>query len=251
LEFHKIRWPGGLKLWRVTDAHADLGAKRPYEPDTALGRVADHAAHFAHLLATIAADQTADGPGVIVAPFDTELLGHWWFEGVDFLGELYRRLPDHAGVQPVTAARYLDAHPSRTGLRLSRGSWGAGGDDRMWLNDGTVWTWRRLWALERAFWDAAPRALADPAAQPVLAQAAREMLLAQASDWQFIISTGAAADYAEQRFTLHCDAAERLTAALAPGATAEGAARLAADLHGRDDLFPDVLPAVAAAIAPR
>jgi len=251
LEFHKIRWPGGLKLWRVTDAHADLGAKRPYEPDAALGRVADHAAHFAHLLATIAADQTAGGPGVIVAPFDTELLGHWWFEGVDFLGELYRRLPDHAGVQPVTASRYLDAHPSRTGLRLARGSWGAGGDDRMWLNDGTVWTWRRLWALERAFWDAAPRALADPAAQPVLAQAAREMLLAQASDWQFIISTGAAADYAEQRFTLHCDAAERLTAALAPGATAEGAARLADDLHGRDDLFPDVLAAVAAAIAPR
>ncbi len=250
LEFHKIRWPGGLKLWRVTDAHADLGAKRAYEPDAAHGRVADHAAHFANLLATIAADQKADGAGVIVAPFDTELLGHWWFEGVDFLDELYRRLPDHAGVQPVTASRYLDAHPSRTGLRLARGSWGAGGDDRMWLNDGTVWTWRRLWALERVFWDAAPRALADPAAQAVLAQAARELLLAQASDWQFIISTGAAADYAEQRFTLHCDAAERLTQALASG-TVEGAARLAADLYSRDDLFPDVLPAVAAAIMPR
>jgi 1,4-alpha-glucan branching enzyme len=75
--------------------------------------------------------------------------------------------------------------------------------------------------------------------------------VAQASDWQFIISTGAAADYAEQRFTLHCDAAERLTAALVPGAPAEGAARLAAELQARDDLFPDILPAVAAAIAAR
>src|SRR2546422_8415552 len=75
----------------------------------------------------------------------------------------------------------------------------------MWLNDRTAWTWRRLWALEEAFWDLAPKALASAAARPALAQAARELLLAQASDWQFIISTGAVVDYAERRFTQHCD----------------------------------------------
>ena len=112
-----------------------------------------------------------------------------------------------------------------------------------------MWTWERLWTLEAAFWDAVPGSLERPAARPVLAQAAREMLLAQASDWQFIISTGAAADYAERRFRQHCDDAEALLAALVPGAEAGLAtAQASAEaLRRRDDVFPDVLAAVAAA----
>ena len=87
-------------------------------------------------------------------------------------------------------------------------------------------------------------------ARPVLAQATRELLLAQSSDWQFIISTGAAADYAERRFRQHCDDAEELIAALAPGREAdlESAQRRAEELGQRDQLFPNVLPAVAAAL---
>jgi 1,4-alpha-glucan branching enzyme len=86
--------------------------------------------------------------------------------------------------------------------------------------------------------------------RPVLAQATRELLLAQSSDWQFIISTGAAADYAERRFREHCDAAETLIAALAKGPQSDltAAQRLAEELFRRDHLFPEVLPAVAAAL---
>jgi 1,4-alpha-glucan branching enzyme len=75
------------------------------------------------------------------------------------------------------------------------------------------------------------------------------MLLAQASDWQFIISTGAAADYAERRLRQHCDDAEALLAALAPGAEERlpSAQASAEELHRRDDVFPDILTAVAAA----
>src|ERR1051325_2304988 len=62
LEFHKIRWPGGLKLWRVSGANVDLGAKRAYEPRTALDRTSGHASHFAHLLESIA-QETARGAG--------------------------------------------------------------------------------------------------------------------------------------------------------------------------------------------
>jgi len=250
LEFHKIRWPGGLKFWRVSGPAVDLGAKRPYEPERALERAGGHAAHFVHLLSSLSAEQrqAAADRGVIVAPFDTELFGHWWFEGMEFLGRLYRGLREVPGVRPVTAARHLDEHAPRATLRLAAGSWGANGDDSMWLNDRTAWTWRRLWALEDAFWEAVPSALSVPAARPVLAQAARELLLAQASDWQFIISTGAVTDYAERRFTLHCDDLERLLAALGSGAV-EGGARLAEELRQRDDLFPDVLDSVAATIA--
>ena len=120
----------------------------------------------------------------------------------------------------------------------------------MWLNDATRWTWERLWPLEERFWDVAPTALGNPAAMPVLAQAARELLLAQSSDWQFIISTGAAADYAIRRFTEHCDDAQALIAALAPGEEGRlpSAQTLAERLYRRDQVFPDILAAVAAAL---
>src|SRR5437016_5230761 len=246
LDFHKIRWPGGLKLWRVTGPDVDLGAKRAYEPSAAHGRVGEHARHFAHLLAGIATEQAKGGRGtkeVIVAPFDTELFGHWWFEGVDFLAATYRELRHHAGVRPVTAGQHLASHPASVAIRLAEGSWGVNGDHTMWLNDRTAWTWPRLHALESAFWKAAPAALAAPGARPALAQAARELLLAQASDWQFMISTGAVPDYAERRFKLHCDDAERLVAALT-SASSDGV-RLATELEQRDGLFPNVLEAVA------
>jgi 1,4-alpha-glucan branching enzyme len=182
-----------------------------------------------------------------VAPFDTELFGHWWFEGVDFLAATYRELRRRPDIRPVTAGRHLAEHPPQTGLRLAEGSWGVNGDHSMWMNDQTRWTWDRLWPLEEAFWNAAPAALAVAAARPILAQAARELLLAQASDWQFILSTGAVPDYAERRFTGHCHDAERLLAGLMTGAL-EGAARLADELLLRDAVFPDVLESVAEAI---
>lgn len=253
LEFHKIRWPGGLKLWRVSGANVDLGAKHPYDPPAAFARAADHAAHFVHLLGTLSTGKPKDRDGVIVAPFDTELFGHWWFEGADFLAAAYRALRGRPqgvdGLRAVTASQHLEAHPPRVALQLAEGSWGANGDHSMWLNDRTAWTWQRLGPLETAFWDVAPAALKSDAARPVLAQAARELLLAQASDWQFIISTGAVVDYAERRFTLHCDDAQRLIGALAAGGPAlEVAGRIAEELARRDDLFPNLLAQVAEAL---
>ena len=246
LEFHKIRWPGGLKLWRVTSGDADLGDKVAYDPAAALARAGDHAGHFAGVLAAIAATEK-DGR-VVTAPFDTELFGHWWFEGVDFLGALYRRLAD-GGVRPVTARAHIAAHRgARPIVQLAEGSWGANGDFSMWMNPGTEWTWKRMWPLEDAFWSVARGALAGEPRRTILAQAARALLLAQASDWQFVISTGAAADYAEKRFTQHCHDAEQMVAALRPGADDAALAageRLAADCRSRDDLFPDVLSQVA------
>src|SRR3989449_529399 len=215
------------------------------------GRGGEQGRHSAQLLAGIASEQGEGGragKGVIVAPFDTELFGHWWFEGVDFLAAPYRELRHHAGVPPMPAAQHLASHPASVALRLAEGSWGVNGDHTMRLNDRTAWTWPRLHALEGAFWKAAPAALAAPGARPALAQAARELLLAQASDWQFMISTGAVPDYAERRFKLHCDDAERLIAAVTSGSSGgggEGSAALAAELERRDDLFPNVLEAVA------
>ena len=243
LEFHKIRWPGGLKLWRVTGGNVDLGGKRSYEPDRARNRAGDHARHFADLLGSLAKAKSA----LVVAPFDTELFGHWWFEGVDFLAATYRELRRLPDVRPVTARSHIAATPAASALQLAEGSWGVHGDHSMWMNPHTRWTWDRLWPLEEAFWNAAPAALASPAARPILAQAARELLLAQASDWQFMITTGAVPDYAERRFRLHCDDTTRLLDTLRAG-TLDGGARIADELWHRDGVFPNVLDAVAGAL---
>jgi len=249
LEFHKIRWPGGVKLWRVTGPRVDLGDKRPYEPATARGRALEHARHFAGLLENISRDN-ADGGSVIVAPFDTELFGHWWFEAFDFLGDLYRRLGTNAHIHPTTASGHLADQPDAPSLRLAEGSWGANGDHRMWMNDGTRWTWERLWPLERRFWRLAHGARSTYL-RPALAQAARSLLLAQASDWQFIISTGVAADYAERRFNGHVDDLDALLDGLEPEAAEDrriGALGLAEKLRERDDLFPTVMDSLDAVL---
>jgi 1,4-alpha-glucan branching enzyme len=254
LEFHKIRWPSGLKYWSVTGSDVDLGGKRAYDPQQAHYRASDHATHFSGFLGHIQRKEAVGPSGVAMAPFDTELFGHWWFEGVDFLRELFTRLPFREGVIPVTASEHLDSFPPQVAIHPLEGSWGANGDFSMWLNEETKWTWERLWPLEDLFWETAPRAMEREETRTILAHAARQLLLAQSSDWQFMISTGAVPDYAELRMNLHCNDAETLLEALKPNAP-EGAVAAALEmipeLQLRDDLFPNILDSVAEVLGRR
>lgn len=245
LEFHKIRHPGGLKYWSVTDSAADLADKHAYVPAAAREAAISHAAHFQALV-----DATPGTPGdhAIVAPFDTELFGHWWFEGMDFLKYLYQDMAAVGATRPITAGAALAEAPPELSLRMSAGSWGKDGDFSMWLNPETEWTWHRLWALEERFWNAVPAAMRRWDARPVLEQAGRELLLAQASDWQFIISTGAAGDYATKRFNEHCDALGSLLPFIENPAADLSAGRAVADaLEIIDGPFPELIGAIAAA----
>jgi 1,4-alpha-glucan branching enzyme len=251
LEFHKIRWPGGLKLWRVSPPGTELGAKGAYDPDEARRQATAHSTHFAQLLDRVSEAQSAKGGKVIVAPFDTELFGHWWFEGPDFLGDFYAQLPGFAGLRASTAGQHLDAHGPLAGLRLAPGSWGANGDYSMWNGPLVEWTWPVIWNVEDRFWSLAPRAVAKPDTHDILAQAARSMLLLQSSDWQFIISTGEVADYAIRRFNGHADDCDRLLTALEgalAGGDVDGGTRLAHELRQRDDVFGEIIPSIRRAL---
>lgn len=248
LEFHKIRWPEGFRLWQVSAPGSDLGDKLPYRPESARTRAKHHARHFVSLLQDTART-TNDPTAAIVAPFDTELFGHWWFEGSDFLGNVFEVLDRTKNATGSTASDYLAKHPPAESIRLHEGSWGAGGDFRMWRNERTEWTWSRLAALEETFWRVARPALEDERLHFVLAQAARELLLAQSSDWQFIITTGVAADYATTRFTEHCDQAEGLMIGLQASEFIGPATHLAEQFGLRNRLFPDILPAISSALS--
>jgi 1,4-alpha-glucan branching enzyme len=239
-EFHKKDGISGMQYWRVSGAGVDLADKDAYHPDWAAGRVDSHSAHFASLVTDLLRgyhDSHGRG-GIISANYDTELLGHWWFEGVSWLEAVLRRLATSDEVELTTGSTYIDAHPPETVLYLPEGSWGAGGTHFVWDNADTHWMWPIIHAAEGKMLEVCR---AEPEAQGsrkgVLDQAARELLLLQSSDWPFLVSTGQAREYAVQRFRQHVD---RFDALLDSHNGGEGGVELAAELWERDKVFPEI-----------
>jgi 1,4-alpha-glucan branching enzyme len=205
LEFHKKHYPGNLRYWRVSTDKANLDAKELYQPFEAGHRVREHAGHFVELIRKALTDhRTAHGDtGFITALYDTELFGHWWFEGADFLYEVLKSLNAAEDIELTDCSSYLDAYAPKTVVSLPEGSWGEGGYHWIWLNEWTVWTWEKIYAAEIQMKELAGTYGDLPAVQTLLRQAARELLLLQSSDWQFSISTFGSRDYAEERVKYH------------------------------------------------
>src|SRR5438552_3066279 len=133
------------------------------------------------------------------SPYVAELFGHWWFEGPMWLEQVMRELVS-VGVTPVTLGEALERVPPIGPVSLPEGSWGEGGDHRVWLNPNTEWTWDRVYAAEAEWVELLALAgEAKPDLRRVISQATRELLLLEASDWQFLITTWSARDYAERR----------------------------------------------------
>jgi 1,4-alpha-glucan branching enzyme len=247
LEFHKKHHPGGLRFWRITDSAGDLGTKQPYDPGAAMERTTWQANHFVELVRETVEAGGDGGPAAICSPYDSELFGHWWFEGPAWLERVARGFA-RAGVTPMTLGEALEAVPPRGSVSLPEGSWGEGGDHRVWLNPDTEWTWDHVYSAESEWTDLLARL--DGAGDDfrrVLTMATRELLLLQASDWQFLVTTWAARDYAERRVAEHYAEFKHLAEmarALAGGEplSAEGAGMLRR-LERQDFCFPDLDPA--------
>jgi 1,4-alpha-glucan branching enzyme len=144
----------------------------------------------------------------VVAPYDAELYGHWWFEGPAFLEGVFRRLRETNGrVEAVTLRDYLYRHPVCTEATPSASSWGEGGYGAVWVGREAAWTWRHVhhatryvrWLVDRYGAEAAAGTVRGRA----LDQTIRELLLLQSSDWAFILKTGTATRYAEGRIRAH------------------------------------------------
>jgi 1,4-alpha-glucan branching enzyme len=206
LEFHKRHFPGGLRFWRVTDPKLDLSDKQVYVPARASERARVHAEHFTGKVRDILAHYAAEHghAGVLCCPFDTELFGHWWAEGPQWLEHVFRRLGGE-GIAPITAGEYTERFPTEGAITLLEGSWGEGGDHRVWLNKDTEWTWKMVYQAEDDLWTlvATSRWQHVPLLRRIVAQLGRELLLLEASDWPFLITTWAARDYAETRVAEH------------------------------------------------
>jgi 1,4-alpha-glucan branching enzyme len=243
-EFHRKDGVSGMQYWRVGGPEIDLGDKPHYEPKIAAERTRVHAEHYAGLveeLLTTHARETGQF-GVIASNYDTELFGHWWFEGVDWLKGVLRRLARSDAVELTTASAIIETHPPVQVMILPESSWGSGGGHFTWLNVDTQWMWPQIHAAElrmESLVAASPNASGDTAT--VLNQAARELLLLQSSDWPFLVTTGQAKEYASQRFIEHLERFNQLANMAGRGAelTEEDHALLAG-LMERDNPFPAI-----------
>ncbi len=242
-EFHRKDGISGMQYWRVTGARVDLGDKDFYHPDWAANKVHMHAQDFAALVERIVQGQWDSdlGYGIIASNYDTELFGHWWFEGVEWLKQVLRLLAKSEIVDLTTASDYVEQHPPEQIIHLPEGSWGAGGTHFTWDNNDTHWMWTPIreaeQRMERLANRYADRYDSDEYLRGVMNQIARELLLLESSDWPFLVTTGQARQYAIQRFSQHVERFNDLADSVEYG-TPDGA--LAARLWERDRLFPDI-----------
>jgi 1,4-alpha-glucan branching enzyme len=177
--------------------------------------------------------------------YDTELFGHWWFEGPEWLGMVIQRIAADSDLEMITCSDYLAHFPPDEMVLLPEGSWGEGGFHHIWLNEQTAWVWEATYRAEAHFLRLL-RAYSDhPALEPYLIQLARELLLLQASDWSFLITTGAARDYAELRFRDHLRRFEAIATLIEQvGSGKEPAASLLAcyqDSLSREPIFNEIM----------
>lgn len=221
--------PTGLKYHRIT---GPTERKALYEPRVADARAREHADLFvkARQAQVERIPTTSDQPPLVVAPFDAELFGHWWFEGPLFLENVIRRLARSPNdLEMVTPSEFLSRWPTAQVLRPAASSWGEGGSSEVWLNDRNAWVQRHLHAVGTR----ALNAIAERATGPegllrrAAEQALKELLLAQASDWPFLIRAGTSAVYAEDRLRTHLSQAWALLDQIESGEVDEpGLARL-------------------------
>jgi len=228
----------GFKYHRITGR---TDHKEPYRRDVALRTATWHADDFVRNR-SLQIDWLADGmdrPPLVVSMYDAELFGHWWFEGPDWIEMVLRRLPA-AGIAVISPAQYLEEHPVTQVARPGESSWGERGYHDVWLTGANDWILPPLHDAAGRMADLARRfAAADGPPARALKQAGRELLLAQSSDWPFILRNQTTPEYARRRVHLHLDRFARLAAMLESGRIDSQA--LAA-IEAQDDLFPGLEP---------
>lgn len=228
----------GIKYCRIT---GDGPKKEPYDRDAALQAAAGHAQHFleARLTQLRRLSGVLDRPPMVLSPYDAELFGHWWYEGPEFLDHLVRKAcNDQKVFALITPTEYLQRHPTNQLAAPAASSWGEEGYWRVWLNESNEWIMPHLHVAQERMTHLARRfSSPEPLQARALKQAARELLLAQASDWPFILRTGTSPEYARRRVNDHLLRFSTLHQQLTVTGVNEPWLR---EIEDRDNLFPEI-----------
>jgi 1,4-alpha-glucan branching enzyme len=249
LDFHKKHLNSMLRYWRVTDTKADMMYKSLYHPDWTWKKIDLQTNHFIHNLENSVNyyHNLTNKFATLVTPFDTELFGHWWFEGPEFLRSLIRGIHNSPWVNMVKASEQLDIINPQEVISLPEGSWGENNNHDVWMNEENKWTWENIYNDENCFNHLISNvniSELDVLAKRLLTQALRELMLLHSSDWQFLIHTKSAKDYAEQRFFFHHSDFNRLCELtkkyLGTKSLTEDEILYLEEIEERDFIFPEL-----------
>lgn len=228
----------GIKYYRITGA---TNHKEPYEPGRAREKAAVHAGNFLfNRQRQVEYLHSVMGkPPIVISPYDAELFGHWWFEGPEWLEFLIRKIAyDQHIIELITPSQYLEKFSRHQVITPSLSSWGYQGYSEMWLCGENAWIYRHLHkAVERMVDVATHLRDANGLTARALNQMGRELLLAQSSDWAFILKTGSFSAYATRRLTDHLDRFTKLYEQVRARAVDEGHL---AWLERTDCVFPEM-----------
>ena len=233
-----IRKCTGIKYYRITGR---TNEKQVYQPTVALAKAAEHAGNFMfnreeqvrYLRSVI------DRKPIIISPYDAELFGHWWYEGPDWINFLARKIfHDQKTIKMITPSEYLSLYPKNQLSTPCMSSWGYKGYNEVWLEGSNDWVYRHLHAAAQRMVELAKT---HPSAFGVerraLNQCARELLLAQSSDWAFIMKTGTMVEYANKRTRDHIGRFMILYDSIKSGHINE---QWLADIEYKDNIFPAI-----------
>jgi 1,4-alpha-glucan branching enzyme len=233
-----IRSTTGIKYYKITGKTED---KKPYVREEALRRAAVHAGNFMFNREK-QIDYCAslmDRQPIVVAPYDAELFGHWWYEGPQWLNFLIRKMAfEQNTVGLCTASDYLSANPVNQEAGPSFSSWGYKGYSEIWINGSNDWIYPQFQTMEKRMSDAVEtHREAGSLAKRALNQMAREQLLAQSSDWAFIMKSGTMVNYAQRRTREHIANFTRLADDLEHDRLDKHFLSL---LESHNNIFPDI-----------
>jgi 1,4-alpha-glucan branching enzyme len=227
----------GIKYHRIG---AKNGTKEIYERFAALEAVKEHATDFlrARVQQVQRIHKIMEQPPIFVCPYDAELFGHWWYEGPEFLDNFVRSAHHQNSVNLITPSEFLSVHPTHQIATPSASSWGEEGFWRVWLNEQNEWIYRHLNVAQDRMIELVKQTdeVSDLTGR-ALRQAGRELLLAQSSDWPFIIRTGTSPQYATGRLRAHLGQFTSLYEQIKSGCIDEPQL---AQVEQRDNLFPSL-----------
>jgi len=227
----------GMKYHRITGRGEE---KELYDREGAEKAAETHAVHFLEQRRRQICEISRFGfDPVIVAPFDAELFGHWWFEGPLFLEHFIRKTASEQDLRLTTPSDYLAAHPTLQTIQPAASTWGENGHLSVWLDQCNAWIYPHLHAAARRMSEVARKYVngADPFSDRMLKQLARELLLAQSSDWAFLMKTGTALEYATKRTMDHLARFNRLHDQFVANDVDD---QFLHNCEWRDNLFPNV-----------
>jgi 1,4-alpha-glucan branching enzyme len=228
----------GIKYFAISGGPA---AKQVYDRRAALQAAAEHAQHFLEerMEQLRRAAEVMGRPPIVICPYDAELFGHWWYEGPEFLDYFVRKAAyDQRVFALVSPNQFLQEHATHQVAKPSPSSWGEEGYWKVWLNDSNEWIYRHLRFAEQRMTELARKIPSGTALEErALKQAARELMLAQASDWPFILRSGTSPEYARKRVKSHLLRFSQLADQITNGTIDE---QWLGEIEWHDNLFPKI-----------